>query len=269
MFYSMNSPMPKAPKKNPPPHSIHRLSTEQNISEKAPLDALDALAVVRQIHAQDAVVADAVSKELPQIAKAVDAAAQALRRGGRIFYVGAGTSGRLGVLDSAECPPTFGIAPEKIQAVIAGGHRALLHAAEAAEDNAEQGARDLAARRVGPRDLVIGLSASGRTPYTVGALRYARSRRCTTVAIACNPGSPLERVAHIGIISLTGAEILSGSTRMKAGLAQKMVLQMISTAAMAQRRPRVPCVTSMPGGRRGWSAGCVRFPAQREIRWGS
>jgi N-acetylmuramic acid 6-phosphate etherase len=204
------------------------------VSARTPLDSLGALEIVRRIHEQDGFVPAAVTRELPRIARAVEAAARALRRGGRIFYVGAGTSGRLGALDAAECPPTFGIEPEKIQAIIAGGPRALLHAAEAAEDNAEQGARDLAARKVGPRDLVIGLSASGRTPYTVGAVRYARSRRATTVAIACNPGSPLERAAHVGIIPLTGAEIISGSTRMKAGLAQKMILQMISTATMTR-----------------------------------
>ena len=226
--------MPKSRQNSETSQLIHRLTTEQNISAEFSLDALDALGIVQAIHSQDASVAAAVGKELPQIAKAVEAAARALRRGGRVIYVGAGTSGRLGVLDAAECPPTFGIKPEQIQAVIAGGQRALLHAAEAAEDNAEQGAHDLAARKVGPRDLVIGLSASGRTPYTVGAISYARSRRATTVAVACNPGSPLERAANIGIIPLTGPEILSGSTRMKAGLAQKMVLQMISTAAMAR-----------------------------------
>ena len=199
-----------------------------------PLETFDSLGIIQRIHQQDCSVALAVGKELPQIARAVDAATSALRRGGRLIYVGAGTSGRLGVLDAAECPPTFGISSEQIQAVLAGGPRALLHAAEAAEDNAPQGARDLAARRVGARDVVVGLSASGRTPYTIGALRHARSRRATTVAVACNPGSPLERVAHIGIIPLTGPEILSGSTRMKAGLAQKMILQMISTATMTR-----------------------------------
>ena len=213
---------------------IHDLSTEQTINGPASLDALDSRGIVERIHAQDSTVAKAVGNELGQIARAVDAAARALRRGGRLIYVGAGTSGRLSVLDAAECPPTFGISPSVIQAVIAGGERALRHAAEAAEDDAAPGARDLAAKKVGPRDVVVGLSASGRTPYTIGALRYARSRRAATVAIACNPGSPLERVARIGIIPLTGPEILSGSTRMKAGLAQKMILQMISTATMTR-----------------------------------
>ncbi len=217
--------------------SIRALSTEQsllaNTSIKA-LDTLNSIAIVHSIHRQDSTVSQAVAAVLPQIAKVVDAAVKSLRRGGRLIYVGAGTSGRLGVLDAAECPPTFGVSPDKIQAVIAGGERALLHAAEAAEDDAALGARDLAEKNVDSRDVVIGLSASGRTPYTVGALRYARSRRAFTVAIACNSDSPLEKIARIAITPLTGPEILSGSTRMKAGLAQKMILQMISTAVMTQ-----------------------------------
>jgi len=157
---------------------------------------------------------------------------KALRRGGRLFYVGAGTSGRLGVLDAAECPPTFGVSPKTVQAVIAGGTRALTRAAEAAEDDADLGRRDLAARRVGPRDVVIGLTASGHTPYTLGALRYARSQRAATVAITSNSNSPVTRAVRIAIVPATGPEIIAGSTRMKAALAQKMVLHMISTAAM-------------------------------------
>jgi N-acetylmuramic acid 6-phosphate etherase len=151
-----------------------------------------------------------------------------------MFYVGAGTSGRLGVLDAAECPPTFGTSPETVQAVIAGGPRALMRAAEAAEDDREQGRSDLAARKVGPRDIVIGLTASGRTSYTLGALEYARSRRAATVAVTSNPGSPITRKARISIVPETGPEVLTGSTRMKAALAQKMVLHMISTAVMVR-----------------------------------
>ncbi|HWP85251.1 MAG TPA: N-acetylmuramic acid 6-phosphate etherase, partial [Terriglobia bacterium] len=164
----------------------------------------------------------------------VEAAVRAVGRGGRILYVGAGTSGRLGALDAAECPPTFGVSPETVQAVIAGGPRAFWRAAEGAEDDREQGRRDLAARRVGPRDIVIGITASGRTPYTVAALAYARSRRAATVAITNNPGSPATRVARISVVPETGPEVLAGSTRMKAALAQKMVLHMISTAVMAR-----------------------------------
>lgn len=214
--------------------AVARLATEAQHPSGAALDSLDSLGILHLIHQQDARVARAVGAVLPAIAQAVDAAVKNLRRGGRLIYVGAGTSGRLGALDAAECPPTFGVAPGAVLAVIAGGARALLRAAEAAEDDAAQGARDLAAKKAGSRDVVVGLSASGRTPYTVGALRYARSRKAITVAIACNAGSPLEKIARIAIVPLTGAEILAGSTRLKAGLAQKMVLHMISTAVMAR-----------------------------------
>ena len=207
-------------------------TTEQSNPASADMDALDTAAILRAIHAQDASVPAAVRAEIPNIAKAVEAVVKALRRGGRLIYVGSGTSGRLGVLDAAECPPTFGVSRETIQAVIAGGTRALTHAAEAAEDDARQGRRDLAARHVGPRDVVVGLTASGRTPYTLGAIRYARSRRAMTVAITSNPGSPITRLARIAIVPATGPEVIAGSTRMKAALAQKMVLHMISTAAM-------------------------------------
>ena len=208
------------------------LTTEQANPRSAAIDSLDTAAILRAIQEQDATVPAAVRAEIPNIAKAVDAVVKALRRGGRLIYVGAGTSGRLGVLDAAECPPTFGVSRQTVQAVIAGGTRALTRAAEAAEDDAAQGRRDLAARRIGPRDVVIGLTASGRTPYTLGALRYARSRRATTVAVTANPGSPVTRLARIAIVPQTGPEVIAGSTRMKAALAQKMVLSMISTAAM-------------------------------------
>ncbi len=206
--------------------------TEQRNPASTVLDALGAVGILEAIHKQDASVPAAVRAEIPAIARAVEAVVNALRRGGRLFYVGAGTSGRLGVLDAAECPPTFGVSRETVQAVLAGGTRALTRAAEAAEDDAAQGRLDLARRRLGPRDVVIGLTASGRTPYTLGALRYARSRRAATVAVTSNPGSPATRAARIAIVPQTGPEVLAGSTRMKAALAQKMVLHMISTAAM-------------------------------------
>jgi N-acetylmuramic acid 6-phosphate etherase len=190
------------------------------------------MAILRAIQRQDALVPAAVKKEIPQIARAVAAAVSALRRGGRLIYVGAGTSGRIAMMDAAECPPTFGTAPEMVQAVIAGGSRALSWALEGAEDDAAQGRRDMAARKVGPRDVVIGLSASGRTPYTLEALRYARSRRAATVGITSNPGSPIARAARVAVVPVTGPEVVAGSTRMKAALAQKMVLHMISTSAM-------------------------------------
>src|SRR3990167_3249884 len=208
------------------------LTTEQANPHSAAIDSFDSAAILQAIQEQDATVPAAGRAEIPNIAKAVDAVVKALRRGGRLIYVGAGTSGRLGVLDAAECPPTFGVSRRTVQAVIAGGTRALTRAAEAAEDDDAQGRRDLSARQIGPRDVVVGLTASGRTPYTLGALRYARSRRATTVAVTANPGSPVTRLARIAIVPQTGPEVIAGSTRMKAALAQKMILQMISTAAM-------------------------------------
>jgi N-acetylmuramic acid 6-phosphate etherase len=208
--------------------------TERRNPASSQLSDGDTLSVLKLIHRQDSRVPSAIRKQISNIAQAVDAAVQAVRRGGRIFYVGAGTSGRLGVLDAAECPPTFGVSPQTVQAVLAGGSRALLRAAEAAEDNRDLGRRDLAARKVGPHDIVIGLTASGGTPYTLGALAYARWRRAVTVAVTSNPGSPVTRLARIAIVPLTGPEVLAGSTRMKAALAQKMILTMFSTAVMAR-----------------------------------
>ena len=212
--------------------SATRPATERRHPASGELDARDTPSILRLIQAQDASVPAAVKAQIPNIAKAVEAAVHALRRGGRLIYVGAGTSGRLGVLDAAECPPTFGVSPNTVLAVIAGGPRALLRAAEAAEDDRDQGRRDLAAHQVGAKDIVIGLTASGRTPYTLGALAYARSRRAATVCITSNPGSPATRLARIAIVPATGPEVLSGSTRMKAALAQKMVLHMLSTTVM-------------------------------------
>lgn len=206
--------------------------TEQTNPASAEIDSLDTVGILHAIQAQDATVPAAVQQQIPQIAKAVEAALKALRRGGRLIYVGAGTSGRLAVMDAAECPPTFGVSPETVQAIIAGGVRALTKATEGAEDDAARARHDLAALKVGPRDVVIGIAASGRTPYTLEALRYARSRGAVTVGITSNPDSPIARLARIGITPATGPEVVAGSTRMKAALAQKMVLHMISTAAM-------------------------------------
>ncbi len=208
--------------------------TEQTNPASAGIDSLDTLGILRTIQEQDALVPAAIAREIPRIAEAVEAVVKALRRGGRLIYVGAGTSGRIAALDAAEIPPTFGVAPETVQAVMAGGPRALTRAVEGAEDDAAQARRDLAAKKIGARDVVIGIAASGRTPYTVEALRYARSRRSTTVAITANPGSALALAARIAIVPETGPEVVGGSTRMKAALAQKMVLHMISTAAMVR-----------------------------------
>ena len=209
-------------------------ATEQRNSRSRGLDLKSTAQILRILNAEDASVARAVARTIPQIAQAVDKIAVALRSGGRLIYVGAGTSGRLATLDAAECPPTFGIARDKVIAIIAGGRRALTHALEGAEDSAAAGARDLAARKASHRDVVVGIAASGTTPYVLGALDFARHRRATTVCITCNAASPLERLADIPIVVKTGPEALAGSTRLKAGTAQKMVLNMLSTAAMVR-----------------------------------
>src|SRR5262249_29256912 len=190
--------------------------------------------ILRIINREDARVPAAVGRELPRIARAVEAIVQALGRGGRLIYVGAGTSGRLAMLDAAECPPTFGVSPRVVQAVVAGGRQALVRAVEGTEDRAAQGARDIAARRVTPKDVVVGLAASGSTPYVLGALAYARKRGATTIGVTSNRPSAFTRVAHIVIAPVVGPEVLAGSTRMKAGTAQKLVLNMLSTAAMVR-----------------------------------
>ena len=190
--------------------------------------------LLRLINREDARVAAAVEREVPRIARAVEAIVRALGRGGRLIYVGAGTSGRLATLDAAECPPTFGVPPGVVTAVVAGGRRALTRAVERAEDSTAQGARDLAAKRVSARDVVVGLSASGLTPYVLGALASARRRGALTVGVTSNGRAPLARVSEITIAPQVGAEVIAGSTRMKAGTAQKLVLNMLSTAAMAR-----------------------------------
>ena len=185
-------------------------------------------------NAEDARVSGAVAREIPTIARAVEQIARALGRGGRLIYVGAGTSGRLATLDAAECPPTFGVTPRQVQAVIAGGRRALTTAAEGAEDSAAQGARDLRTKKISAKDVIVGLTASGSTPYVLGALAYARQRGAATVGVTSNRRSPIARVAQIVITPRVGAEVITGSTRMKAGTAQKLVLNMLSTAAMVR-----------------------------------
>jgi N-acetylmuramic acid 6-phosphate etherase len=181
---------------------------------------------------EDARVAAAVGRALPLIARAVDGIVERLRGEGRLFYVGTGTSGRLGVLDAAECPPTFGVAPELVQAIIAGGYDATYRAVEASEDDAAAGASDMAARGVTGRDAVVGIAASGQTPYTVGAIEHARRLGAFTIAVTCAPDSAITRAAEVSIVAVVGPEVIAGSTRLKAGTAQKMVLNMLSTAAM-------------------------------------
>jgi N-acetylmuramic acid 6-phosphate etherase len=216
------------------PVAIAKPKTERRNPAAARLDALSARQIARLINREDAKVAAAVRRALPQVASAIEVAARALARGGRLIYVGAGTSGRLAALDAVECPPTFGTAPRSVQYIIAGGSRALGRAVEAAEDSPALGRRDLARKQPGKNDVVVGLAASGRTPYTLAALRLARRRGARTLAVTCDPASPLARAAHIAIVTPVGPEVVAGSTRMKAGTAQKMVLNLLSTGAMAR-----------------------------------
>jgi N-acetylmuramic acid 6-phosphate etherase len=211
-----------------------KLGTERRNPKTRRLDARSALEIARIINDEDAKVAKAVRQSLRQIARAIDAIADAFSQGGRLIYVGTGTSGRLGALDSAECPPTFNTDPKRVQFVIAGGVKALGAAVEADEDSRDAGRTDIAKRKPGRHDVVVGTSASGRTPYTVAAVEHARACGALTVGIACNRGTPLERAVDIPIVVQVGPEVITGSTRMKAGTAEKMVLNMLSTGAMAR-----------------------------------
>jgi N-acetylmuramic acid 6-phosphate etherase len=208
--------------------------TEQRNPASKNLDRMTAREIVRLMNREDRKVAIAVGRELPAIARAVDAIVKGIRKGGRLFYVGAGSSGRMGVLDAAECPPTFGTPQRMVQALIAGGRRAITHAVEGAEDSTRNGERDLRAKKPARNDVVVGIAASGTTPYVLGALKYARKRGATTVAVTSNLRMPLGRLAEIVIAPEVGPEVLTGSTRLKAGTSQKMVLNMLTTAVMAR-----------------------------------
>ena len=213
---------------------LKRLDTERKNPASAHIDELSPLDMMRVIHAEDQKAVDAVTPLLPKIAETADEIARRIRLGGRLLYCGAGTSGRLGVLDAVECPPTYGTPPELVQGVIAGGTNAMFRAKEGAEDDEQLGEDDLTALSVTELDTVVGLSASGRTPYVVGALRYAKQQGAFTVAVACASKSPIASIADVDLTALTGAEVVTGSTRMKAGTAQKMILNMLSTGAMIQ-----------------------------------
>jgi N-acetylmuramic acid 6-phosphate etherase len=206
--------------------------TEQENPRTRDISSQSVSEIVRLINDEDALVARAVEQELPQVTRAAEAIVARLEQGGRLFYVGTGTSGRLGVLDASECPPTFGVPAETVQGIIAGGYDACHRAVEASEDDRDAGGRDLAARGLAARDAVVGLAASGRTPYTIGALEHARAIGAFTAAITCVPDSPITRAADVAIVPVVGPEVLTGSTRMKAGTAQKLVLNMLSTTAM-------------------------------------
>jgi len=208
--------------------------TEQENPRTRGLSELPTEEIVRLMNEEDARVAEAVRLVLPYVARVVDAVVERLRSGGRLFYVGTGTSGRLGVLDASECPPTFGVEPELVQGIIAGGYEALYRAVEASEDDREAGARDAEARGVNGSDALVGLAASGRTPYTIGAVEFARRAGAFTAAVTCAPGSPITEAAEVSIVPVVGPEAVAGSTRLKSGAAQKMVLNMISTAALTR-----------------------------------
>src|SRR5215813_10716350 len=206
--------------------------TEQENPRTAQMSSLPTAEVLRLMNEEDSLVAEAVSQVLPEITKAVEEVVKRLQAGGRLFYIGTGTSGRLGVLDASECPPTFGVSPEMVQAVIAGGYEACHRAVEASEDDEAAGPRDLQQRGFRGADVLVGIAASGRTPYTVGAVKYARKLGALTIAITCVPGSVITQAAEIPLVAVVGPEVVAGSTRLKAGTAQKLMLNMISTATM-------------------------------------
>jgi N-acetylmuramic acid 6-phosphate etherase len=216
------------------PSTLHRLHTEQSNHSAANLDRKSSLEIARLINAEDATVAQAVTRALPQIARAIDQVTAALRHGGRLIYVGAGTSGRIAALDAVECPPTFNTDPRSVQFIVAGGPKALASASEISEDDSKAGREEMSRRKPTKKDVVLGIASSGRTPFTVAAIERARQRGARTIALTCNPHSPLERAAHFAIVTQVGPEVLAGSSRMKAGTAHKMVLNMISTAAMTR-----------------------------------
>lgn len=212
--------------------TLDNLLTEARNPQTMELDSMTPLEIVTAMNREDARVPESIRPQLPNIARCVAWATEAIRSGGRLIYMGAGTSGRLGVLDAVECPPTFGVSPDVVVGLIAGGERAFVKAVEGAEDSRELGKADLETIGLTPKDLVVGIAASGRTPYVLGGLAYANSLGCKTAAISCNPGSALGKEARLAIEVAPGPECLTGSTRLKAGTAQKLILNMISTATM-------------------------------------
>ena len=212
--------------------TLDNLLTEARNPQTMELDSMTPLEIVTAMNREDARVPESIRPQLPNIARCVAWATEAIRSGGRLIYMGAGTSGRLGVLDAVECPPTFGVSPDVVVGLIAGGERAFVRAVEGAEDSRELGKADLEAIGLTQKDLVVGIAASGRTPYVLGGLAYANSLGCKTAAISCNPGSAVGQEARLAIEVAPGPECLTGSTRLKAGTAQKLILNMISTATM-------------------------------------
>ena len=212
--------------------TLSTLITEQRNPNSMNVDCLSALEIVQLMNEEDKQVPLAIEKCLPQIAQAVERIVAAFQQGGRLVYIGAGTSGRLGVLDASECPPTFGVSPEMVKGIIAGGERALRHPIEGAEDSKAQAVVDLQTIQFSSKDVLVGIAASGRTPYVIGALEYAKSLGSVTVSIASNPNSAMANIVDIAIDTVVGPEVLTGSSRLKSGTAQKLVLNMLTTASM-------------------------------------
>ena len=212
--------------------TLSTLITEQRNPNSMHVDSLSALEIVQLMNEEDKQVPLAIEKCLPQIAQAVECIVAAFQQGGRLVYIGAGTSGRLGVLDASECPPTFGVSPEMVNGIIAGGERALRHPIEGAEDSKSQAVVDLQTIQFSSKDVLVGIAASGRTPYVIGALEYAKSLGSVTVSIASNPNSAMANIVDIAIDTVVGPEVLTGSSRLKSGTAQKLVLNMLTTASM-------------------------------------
>ncbi|MBW4828990.1 MAG: N-acetylmuramic acid 6-phosphate etherase [Clostridiaceae bacterium] len=217
-----------------PTMDLNKLITEGINENTQSIDKVSTLEMIKMINEEDKKVALAIEEVLPKIAEAIDITAKKIYEGGRLIYIGAGTSGRIGILDASECPPTFGVDPYLVQGLIAGGHRAIFEAVEGAEDSKELAKEDLKEIEFTSKDVLIGLAASGRTPYTIGGLEYANKLGSFTVGITCNPNSELSKVAQVSINPIVGPEVISGSTRLKAGTAQKMVLNMISTGVMVK-----------------------------------
>lgn len=211
---------------------LSKLTTESRNQNTLDIDKVSTIEMVKKINNEDKKVAEAVEKEIPQIAKSIDGIVDRIHKGGRLIYMGAGTSGRLGILDASECPPTYGVSEELVQGLIAGGHEAIFRAKEGAEDSKELAVNDLKEKNLNSNDIVVGLAASGRTPYVIGGLEYANEIGALTISITCNKDSEVSKTSKIAISPVVGAEVVTGSTRLKAGTAQKLVLNMLSTGTM-------------------------------------
>ncbi|MBU3137688.1 N-acetylmuramic acid 6-phosphate etherase [Clostridium gasigenes] len=212
--------------------SLGKLTTESRNQNTLDIDKISTIEMVKKINNEDKKVAEAVERELPQIAEAIDSIVERMHKGGRLIYIGAGTSGRLGILDASECPPTYGVSEDLVQGIIAGGQEAIFRAKEGAEDSRELAVSDLKERKLTANDTVVGLAASGRTPYVIGGLQYANEIGALTISVTCNADSAVSKEAKISIAPVVGAEVITGSTRLKSGTAQKLVLNMLSTGSM-------------------------------------